>query len=89
MSLDDFIGYLKSNLRSEADRSGCLRYLESLSLSRAEAAYAHGMVDRWIRAGLFSGSLTAGWHVRQDETDAKHHQPPAAAEAPSVKRQRL
>ncbi len=61
MSLDDFADYLKLNLHSEADRSECLSYLESLSLSRVDAAYAHGMVDRWIRAGIFSGNHTAGY----------------------------
>ncbi len=61
MSLKDFADYLRLNLYSEADRSECLSYLDSLSLSQKDADYAHDMVDRWIRAGIFSGNRTAGY----------------------------
>ncbi len=80
MSLGDFISYLKSNLTSPADQIKCLHYLENLSLSRTDAAYAHGMLDRWISVGLFNGTLSVGYMCQ--DMDANPRQPCAAAEEP-------
>ncbi len=78
MSLDDFVSYLKTDLGSPSDREKCLDYLKSLDLDKKKTEFAEEILDRWIRVGLFNGTLSADFLCQATTTGVKKYQPSAA-----------
>jgi hypothetical protein len=85
MSLDGFVSYLNTNLASPSDREKCLNYLESLGLNQDNTEFAHEILERWTRVGLFNGTLSLAYMCQATTTGVRKHQP-CASDEPSAKR---